>query len=454
MKNVKPYKEMSPEEQLKWLTDFSEFAKEKLPALCQLGNAWEASSMKSFEEGLMLMDAFAYCREFVRNSLMFRDFSRRVDRMKYYVERIKKEISSGTVVHGVNGETLAYVPSLRPAARRRGRPTDAEVRDALLSAEKNKMEEERAKLLAELNDSIIVAGVSLKKEDEETDTKGQEKPAGGPDLFSQAAAMSAGGARLHLDQLKWLLSPTLAADVEQVHSLRESATYEAEKAKQLALAGANEETIAPHSRAACEYTDKYKSIYDAVDEELAFLYMCLDIEPDFGEYKAEMERRGSNLATLQAVLFPYFTKKQREEGWVERNTERASLLTASKFEVGSLEIREKISDSLPCFDEEEARLSGEPTINGVATERDSVDAGNVNALTETERKQRLHKIRTYIMRKDTNLTAKRIENMEQKIAEAEALGEDVSAYNAILDEAKKNWKALENDAVAPTEEEE
>ena len=75
MMKQKDYKTMTPQEQLDWLTDFQHWTDEKLPVLCALGNAWEASAIKSMEEGLKLISAFGYCRDFVDKSLMFRDFS-------------------------------------------------------------------------------------------------------------------------------------------------------------------------------------------------------------------------------------------------------------------------------------------------------------------------------------------------------------------------------------------
>ena len=54
----KDYKTMTPQEQLDWLTDFQHWTEEKLPVLCALGNAWEASAIKSMEEGLKLISAF------------------------------------------------------------------------------------------------------------------------------------------------------------------------------------------------------------------------------------------------------------------------------------------------------------------------------------------------------------------------------------------------------------
>lgn len=419
MDKFKLYKEMTPEEQLNWLTDFSEFTKDKLPALCKLGNAWEASSMKSFEEGLELMDAFAFCREFVKDSLMFRDFARRVGRMQYLIQLIKDEISAGTVVHGANGETLAYVPSLRQSSRRRGRPTDAEIREAMEAAEKNQVEEERAKLIAGLNNSIIVTLAPEDKKDNEVGKKEEIKNEQSTDLFSQAVVVGKEGTRLHFDQLVWLLSPVLQEKIQQVSGLRNSAAYESEKAKQLALAGASEELIEPHSRAACEYTDMYKAIYDQVDNELAMLYLFLETNEDYGMYKFEMEKRNSNIETLKSVLLPYFEKKKEEEGWEEKARSFVSRAADKPIGASHHGKEESLGDS------------------------ETLETGEEDT-SKSDRSARLHKIRTYILRKDVKVTANRVKKMEEMIKEASELGENVDAYNAILEQVREELSAGKN----------
>ena len=65
----KLFKDMTHEEQLRWATDFSKFTEEKLPVLEQLGDAWERCHIKDMDEGLRLLGAFQFCRDFVDKSL-------------------------------------------------------------------------------------------------------------------------------------------------------------------------------------------------------------------------------------------------------------------------------------------------------------------------------------------------------------------------------------------------
>lgn len=131
---MKLYKDMSDEEKLKWVTDFSHFATDTLPRLEHLGDAWELSDRKDIQTGLKLIQAFQFAYKFAKTSLELGDYERRVKRLRYYVDQIKNEISKGMTVQGVNGETYAYIPALQRRARR-GRPTKEE---ALLREQRKK----------------------------------------------------------------------------------------------------------------------------------------------------------------------------------------------------------------------------------------------------------------------------------------------------------------------------
>ena len=92
---MKLYKDMTDDEKLKWVTDFSNFTTDTLPRLERLGDVWELSDRKDIETGLKLITAFQFAYKFAKTSLMLGDYSRRVSRLRYYVEQIKDEISKG-----------------------------------------------------------------------------------------------------------------------------------------------------------------------------------------------------------------------------------------------------------------------------------------------------------------------------------------------------------------------
>lgn len=501
----KDYAAMTPAEQLQWLTDFSTFDKNKLPHLCALGTAWEASDIKMMEEGLTLISAFAICREFVKDTYFFRDFARRVDRMRYLMECIKKEVGRGHVIKASKGETIVYVPSLQPS-RRRGRPTKAET-DASSGTD---MDSEKAYIIAQLTGSKMVektitpgtasgassadgskAGKASKSSDDDnagnnaSQSSANEDTAQGSLQFA-AAAQASEGIRLHLDQLSPFLSEALKADISRVSGLRALAAKESEQAKALAERGVDQAIIEPHSRAAVEYTKEYKDIYACVDVELGELYIKLNTDISYGGYKEKAEKMGISADSLLSILKVYFDKLGGAEYFAslkegKKDKHKATTDTEKVAEGGEpsssatdgattegAEEGEKTEIETP---EDSAEASAdaenattEDAAEGAKTETDTVegteaptDAENATTdgtsnestaaeatkkeLTESEKNSRLHSIRTYMLRKDVQLSAKRIETMKARIDEARSLGADVTEYEVILAKAQSDFEA-------------
>ena len=396
MENQKDYKVMTPDEQMAWLTDFAHWSNEKLPVLCALGNAWESGHIKSMEEGLKLISAFSYCRDFVQKSLLFRDFARRVDRIRFYVEKIKQEVAAGAAVKSPSGQTMAYVPPVQ--TRRRGRPTREEA--AQMARERAAEEQQKAhadavaKLTGDAPKAPEIATPQAKVAN--APMQGDLFAAPAPEApkvsaFSAAVAVTQGEGRLHLDQLAWLMSKDLQMRVKEVAGLRAVAASEAEKAKSLAESGVPSEVIEPHSRAAVEAKEKYLAVYAAVDKELGELYSLLHIG---GEHIPSWEKRcagmGITLDQLKAILKPYWEKIGKPVPQLESVTEPA-----------------------PEASEEE----------------------------KAQRSARLHAIRTYFMRKDCNLTQKRIDKMRSLIEEVKGYGLPTDEYEAVLEAGVKELES-------------
>ena len=361
---LKDYKFMTPDEQMAWLTDFAHWSNEKLPVLCALGNAWETAHVKSMEEGLKLISAFSYCRDFVQKSLLFRDFARRVDRIRFYVEKIKAEVAAGQAVKAESGQTLAYVPPVQ--TRRRGRPTREEA--AQMAVAKLGSQQPKA------SDSATPVQGSLFDAPEE-----KKQPVSN---LAAAIAVTQGEGRLHLDQLAWLMSDGLKLRIKEVAGLRAVAAKEAEQAKSLAENNVPQAIIEPHSRAAVEAKDKYLAIYAEVDQELGNMYGFLSIGGEFmPKYEQMCSARGISVEQLKAILKPYWEKIGKPVPQLESVTTPAP----------------------EASDEEKAQRSA-----------------------------RLHTIRTYFMRKDCNLTQKRIDKMRSLIEEVKGYGLPVDEYEAVL----------------------
>ena len=175
---MKLYKDMTDDEKLKWVTDFSNFTTGTLPRLERLGDVWELSDRKDIETGLKLITAFQFAYKFAKTSLMLGDYNRRVSRLRYYVEQIKDEISKGMTVQGVNGETYAYIPALQRRASR-GRPTKEEA----MQREQRKKELQSAdtqtqeKIAALLGMTIITDKEAREKNNDELAAERAEREA-------------------------------------------------------------------------------------------------------------------------------------------------------------------------------------------------------------------------------------------------------------------------------------
>lgn len=280
MNDSKLFKDMTLEEQEKYLKDFSNFTVEKLPLLCQLGDAWTEARVKSFEDGLTLLQAFSYCRDFVKQALYWRDFNRRVKSFMYLMDKVRKEINEGRSMKTAEGKTIVALEEDKKP--KRGRPSKARAAKA------------------------------------ETQTETQPpsaSPAPQPTmtLLQQIASQVAGVERLSLKELSWLLTPELQEEVKKVQLLRATATAESEQAKALAENNVAAEIIKPHSEATVKAMEMIQSIYNKVDLELAEVYYRLSEDNDFGGFKAAWEKKGGAFSGLLEILLPYYEKMGGKE---------------------------------------------------------------------------------------------------------------------------------------------
>ena len=385
-KEMKLFRVMMPEERLEWIQRFAEWRDREYAVLCGVGEYWSSEHIAMMERGLDLLTAWPFARDFVEKTLMFRDYARRMARLQFYMELISKELSALSM-------PLDAVPS---APRRRGRPTKEE--SAQMERERAEREEREAvaKVIAGERKVAVAAAPSLfpdypeSLESPEKPTANGQEPTASPTATPMAAAvaMAAGdGTRLHLDQLAWLMSDGLRARVATVASLRSTAAAESNQAKALAERGVAQELIEPHSLAAVDATRAYRAIYDDVDGELAALYAVLAAGGERAmAWSSRCAERGITTEQLAAILKPYWEKMGCPAAGPEPS-----------------EVKEA----------EENRH---------------------------ERAAKIHRIRTYFMRKDRKLTAKRVETMREYIKELRDMGVGTEEYEVIL---KATEEALE-----------
>ena len=377
------FRVMMPEERLEWIQRFAEWRDREYAVLCGVGEYWSSEHIAMMERGLDLLMAWPFARDFVEKTLMFRDYARRMARLQFYMELISKELSALSM-------PLDAVPS---APRRRGRPTKEE--SAQMERERAEREEREAvaKVIAGERKVAVAAAPSLfpdypeSLESPEKPTANGQQPTDPPTATPMAAAvaMAAGdGTRLHLDQLAWLMSDGLRARVATVASLRSTAAAESNQAKALAERGVAQALIEPHSLAAVDATRAYRAIYDDVDGELAALYAVLAAGGERAmAWSSRCAERGITTEQLAAILKPYWEKMGCPAAGPEPS-----------------EVKEA----------EENRH---------------------------ERAAKIHRIRTYFMRKDRKLTAKRVETMREYIKELRDMGVATEEYEVILAEAER-----------------
>lgn len=378
---MKLFRVMMPEERLEWIQRFAEWRDREYAVLCGVGEYWSSEHIAMMERGLDLLMAWPFARDFVEKTLMFRDYARRMARLQFYMELISKELSALSM-------PLDAVPS---APRRRGRPTKEE--SAQMERERAEREEREAvaKVIAGERKVAVAAAPSLfpdypesLESPEKPTANGQEPTAPSTATpMAAAVAMAAGdGTRLHLDQLAWLMSDGLRARVATVASLRSTAAAESNQAKALAERGVAQELIEPHSLAAVDATRAYRAIYDDVDGELAALYAVLAAGGERAmAWSSRCAEHGITTEQLAAILKPYWEKTGCPAAGPEPS-----------------EVKEA----------EENRH---------------------------ERAAKIHRIRTYFMRKDRKLTAKRVETMREYIKELRDMGVGTEEYELILEQS-------------------
>jgi len=269
---TKLFKEMTSDEQLRYVSDLTSFVDEKLPVLEKLGDAWELSHRKDMETGLQLIAAFQFARDFVDKALRYGDYSARVYRLRMYFNKIKEEIARGNSFKASDGKTYAVVPPAAPQAPRRGRPASA-------------------------------ATIARREAEAEAARQQTEIP---------IPAMPQIENKLHLNQLAWLCSDDTARAIETVQKLRFTSEAASERAKLLAEQGAAPEVIEPYAKEAADAIEAYQSIYAAVDTDLATVWYRLQNDEPYRE-RFVKRFKGVDLIQVGRICRPYYDKVKSPE---------------------------------------------------------------------------------------------------------------------------------------------
>lgn len=388
---------MNGEEQAQWVKLFSEFLDNDYVTVKTMGDGWK----QAFERGLKVLEQMTMCQEFVEKSREYMDYERRVGRMGYFIEELRKQVVE------VDGSLLASAVSA-PQKRRRGRPTLAEA--AEMKREQMVKESGKVEALAKVA-GMKVDVVAVGKQQEANERKNEGMMG---DLFGESG--DEGG--LHgtttdgtgnddgmngshgndgnyedegekagrLQDVKGLLSGELQEAVDRVAMLRGEAARMSENAKEAAMAGKSADEVAVMSQKAAKLTEEYEGIFKAVDEDLAKKYIRARMSKD---EVFEGEKRSD---VLEKTLFYY----------------------------------KKVVKHDPSF---EGRY-----IAKVATQSQQTGQN------EKERKKVLKKVRDYFLRKDMKPSEARLEKMREKIEMLKKMGESVEEYEKILESERVTVK--------------
>lgn len=361
----KIFSTLTPAEQQAWLEQYQAWL-QKLPAI-EKANVITSALRTDIEEGLNLMAAFSYCRSFVSESLRFKDYKYRLKLIRKYADKVTSDVQNLTKRNIDLTDPALLVPHV-------GRPTKEEQAARALQAEKERLEQEAKE------ETLFGTKATIPTEE--------------PPAPATVSGSLIGDAKLHLDQLKWLLSSTLQEAVDSVHELRTKAAEAATVAKQMALDGKPEEDIKPFSEDAAKYTEAYEDIYARVDDELARVYVRLKEDTTFID---SIKTKNIDPAELRTTLRPYWDKLD---------------------DAGKEKVKNEVIDFIKANDPAQA------------------------AIREAEEKKRkaAADIIKYLQRKDKPNTPKRIEGMKAKMAELKELigEEEANTYLPVLNAAIKD----------------
>lgn len=383
---------MSSEEKNKYNEELSAFVTDELPLLTILPeNAEQAKDQRdALMTGFSLSTAFPFCREFVRERIMFSDFGSSVcQRLAQYFQEIIKQTSLATFPLITSTEQSTSLPlpnngrgqggSSTLPTRHRGRPTktEAEAYTAAVAAKAAHDEAIHPSIFPQPKDAV----------------SGDQSPE-----YSYA-----------MREYRWLLSEPLQHDIDNIRDYRTAFSDASQKAKFLAEQSASVTTasavgnaksrrdaIAQYAQEAKRLNALIEGIYQSADRELAEACLRLKYDP---HYTKRMTDRGVNTEELRQALVPKY---------------KTVIGLDPSFKQSVLD---KIHDEDPALAAQRKAL---------ATAKSEVDA-----------------IRKYMLRTDKPATAKRIATMEKRLARLRELDSqfpslkiEPDSYLAIINKTK------------------
>lgn len=442
---MKEYRNMESGEQAQWLKVFSDFLANDYANVKAMGSEWQVA----FERGLKVLEPFTICERFVSAARVYRDYERRVQRMAFFVEELRKQVIA------VDGSLLAQAAA--PQKRRVGRPTkkeqmamqqervlkDSGKMDAVMQIAGMKEQNGTAMELPgngrRLHGEIVKnGGVETVKRDEGMmgDLFGAEIES--PDNGRRKADADATGTVIgkkanRLQDIKYLLRGELADEVDRIAVVRSQAATESELAKEAALAGKPQSEVEVHAHAAGVLTAEYENIYAMIDKDLAGVYIEARL--------AKTEMIGNELREAVMEKTEHYYRKVVESDPAFEGVYLAKLANGGR---GNGKNGGKEKATMPSPDNGR-RLHGETAKNGDDSSRgnrEAQDGKTAKRELSKEEKRMMKNYHDYFYRKDVKPSEARVRKMEEKIEEMKKMGVNVLEFEVILE--KERERVLSN----------
>lgn len=140
LQEIKDYRELSSEEQVKVIVAVSEYIQVELPKLKASGRFLNEKQIETFREGVKLLHHFVQMRVFTRDAICAKtNFDQLVNRMAYLYNIVKNELAKEMQVRTSNGEqviVLSVAQTLRRGRRPQPRANSANARRRRLNVPK------------------------------------------------------------------------------------------------------------------------------------------------------------------------------------------------------------------------------------------------------------------------------------------------------------------------------
>ena len=456
---MKEYRNMESGEQAQWLKAFSDFLANDYANVKAMGSEWQVA----FERGLKVLEPFTICERFVSAARVYRDYERRVQRMGFFIEELRKQVIA------VDGSLLAQAAA--PQKRRVGRPTkkeqmamqqervlkDSGKMDAVMQIAGMKEQNGTAMELPgngrRLHGEIVKnGGVETVKRDEGmmgdlfddnnrdngiTSSRDNAEISQTSNLQPQTSNLQPAN---RLQDIKYLLRGELADEVDRIAVVRSQAATESELAKEAALAGKPQSEVEVHAHAAGVLTAEYENIYAMIDKDLAGVYIEARL--------AKTEMIGNELREVVMEKTEHYYRKVVESDPAFEGMYLARLANGGRG-TGKNGGKEKAAMPSP---DNGRRLHGETAKNGDDSSRGNREAQGENRESQDgktakrelskEEKRMMKNYHDYFYRKDVKPSEARVRKMEEKIEEMKKMGVNVLEFEVILE--KERERVLSN----------